>query len=74
MHIIEQNEYTDWERSPPRTPIGIRDATLQFLSDGHTASSLVRLGYLHSIRGGRSYSIHFKHRSSERGYPQVNIH
>lgn len=65
-----QNEYTDWER-PPRNPLSARDATLEFLSDGHTAAPLVRLGYMHSLRGGRTYFLHFRHQSGERDFPQV---
>ncbi|KAG4072555.1 hypothetical protein HA402_004644 [Bradysia odoriphaga] len=85
-----KNEYTDWER-PPRNPMGSRDASLELLSDGHTAGTdcmelfyqnvfgfkcsifaapLVRLGYLHSLRGGRSYFLHFRHQSGERDFPQ----
>ncbi|GAB0098543.1 uncharacterized protein DMENIID0001_142860 [Sergentomyia squamirostris] len=64
-----KNEYTDWER-PPRNPTGARDATLDILSDGHTAAPLVRLGYMHSLRGGRSYFLHFRHQSGERDFPQ----
>lgn len=52
--------------------MGPRDATLEFLSDGHTAASLVRLAYLHSLRGGVSYFMHFKHESGDRDFPQVN--
>uniref|UniRef100_A0A1B0DIG6 Carboxylesterase type B domain-containing protein n=1 Tax=Phlebotomus papatasi TaxID=29031 RepID=A0A1B0DIG6_PHLPP len=66
-----KNEYTDWER-PPRNPTGARDATLDILSDGHTAAPLVRLGYMHSLRGGRSYFLHFRHQSGERDFPQVS--
>lgn len=51
--------------------MGSRDATLELLSDGHTAAPLVRLGYLHSLRGGRSYFLHFRHQSGERDFPQV---
>lgn len=65
-----QNEYTDWEK-PPRNPMGSRDAALELLSDGHTAAPLVRLAYMHSLRGGRSYFMHFKHQSSEQDFPQV---
>lgn len=53
--------------------MGSRDAALELLSDGHTAAPLVRLGYLHSLRGGRSYFMHFKHQSNERDFPQVTI-
>lgn len=63
-----KNEYTDWER-PPRNPMGPRDATLEFLSDGHTAAPLVRLAYLHSLRGGRSFFMHFQH-EGDRDFPQ----
>lgn len=65
-----QNEYTDWEKAI-RNPLSARDATLQFLSDGHTASPLIKLGYMHSLRGGRTYFVHFKHRTVEDEYPQV---
>lgn len=65
-----QNEYTDWEKAI-RNPLSARDATLQFLSDGHTASPLIKLGYMHSLRGGRTYFVHFKHRTIEEEYPQV---
>lgn len=51
--------------------MGSRDAALELLSDGHTAAPLVRLGILHSLRGGRNYFIHFKHQSGERDFPQV---
>lgn len=70
MVFYLQNEYTDWEKAV-RSPLSSRDATLAFLSDGHTASSLIKLGYLHSLNGGRSYFIHFKHRTLEEEYPQV---
>lgn len=69
---LHQNEYTDWER-PPRNPLSARDATLEFLSDGHTAAPLVRLGYMHSLRGGRTYFLHFRHQSGERDFPQVSF-
>lgn len=65
-----QNEYTDWER-PPRNQLGSRDAALELLSDGHTVAPLIRLGYLHSLRGGKSYFMHYKHRTGERDFPQV---
>lgn len=69
-YSMRQNEYTDWEKSP-RNPMGSRDAALELLSDGHTAAPLVRLAYMHSLRGGRSYFMHFKHLSSEQDFPQV---
>lgn len=65
-----KNEYTDWDQAI-RSPLSSRDATLQFLSDGHTASSLIKLGYMHSLRGGKGYFLHFKHRTIEEEYPQV---
>lgn len=52
--------------------MGSRDAALELLSDGHTAAPLVRLGYLHSLRGGRSYFLHFRHQSGERDFTQVS--
>lgn len=70
LSIHSQNEYTDWER-PPRNQLGSRDAALELLSDGHTVAPLVRLGYLHSLRGGKSYFMHLNHRTSERDFPQV---
>lgn len=70
MGSLIQNEYTDWER-PPRNPLGSRDAALELLSDGHTVAPLVRVAYLHSLRGGVSYFMHFKHQSNERDFPQV---
>lgn len=71
-HHILQNEYTDWER-PARSPIGSRDATMELLSDGHTAAPLIRMAYLHSVRGGRSYFLHFRHQTTERDFPQVSF-
>lgn len=68
-----QNEYTDWER-PARSQIASRDATMELLSDGHTAAPLIRMAYLHSVRGGRSYFLHFRHQTSERDFPQVGLH
>lgn len=53
--------------------MGSRDAALELLSDGHTTAPLIRLGYLHSLRGGRSYFLHFKHQSGERDFPLVRI-
>ncbi|KAH8411906.1 hypothetical protein KR222_002111 [Zaprionus bogoriensis] len=69
IFAVLKNEYTDWEKAI-RNPLSSRDATLQFLSDGHTASPLVKLGYMHSLRGGRTYFVHFKHRTLEEEYPQ----
>lgn len=67
-----KNEYTDWER-PSGNPLSVRDATLEVLSDGHTAAPLIRVGFLHTVRGGRTYFLHFHHQSSERDYPQVRF-
>ncbi|XP_075149825.1 neuroligin 2 [Haematobia irritans] len=69
IFAVLKNEYTDWEKAI-RSPLSSRDATLQFLSDGHTASSLIKLGYMHSLRGGKGYFMHFKHRTVEEEYPQ----
>lgn len=67
-----QNEYTDWEQ-PPRNPIGLRDVALELLSDGHTVAPMIRISYIHSLRGGRSFFVHFKHRTIERGFAQVSL-
>nr|XP_022918704.1 neuroligin-1-like isoform X2 [Onthophagus taurus] len=64
-----KNEYTDWER-PSQNPLSVRDATLEVLSDGHTAAPLIRIGYLHSMRGGKTFFLHFLHQSGERDFPQ----
>ncbi|XP_044727128.1 neuroligin-4, Y-linked [Chrysoperla carnea] len=64
-----KNEYTDWER-PMQNPLSVRDAALEVLSDGHTAAPLIRVGYLHALRGGKTYFLHFLHQSSERDFPQ----
>jgi hypothetical protein len=73
LHLFfSQNEYTEWER-PPRNQLGSRDAALELLSDGHTVAPLVRLGYLHSLRGGKSFFMHFNHRTNERDFPQVSF-
>ncbi|KAH8410163.1 hypothetical protein KR009_007256 [Drosophila setifemur] len=69
IFAVLKNEYTDWEKAI-RNPLSSRDATLQFLSDGHTASPLIKLGYMHSFRGGRTYFLHFKHKTVEEEYPQ----
>lgn len=71
IYAALKNEYTDWER-PPRNPLGSRDAALELLSDGHTVAPLVALQNAHSLRGGKSYFMHFNHLSSERDFPQVN--
>lgn len=66
-----KNEYTDWER-PVQNPLNVRDATLEVLSDGHTVAPLIKVGYLHTMRGGRTYFMHFHHQSNERNFPQVS--
>ncbi|XP_066138974.1 neuroligin-1 isoform X1 [Euwallacea fornicatus] len=63
-----KNEYTDWER-PTQNPLSVRDSTLDVLSDGHTVSALIRIGYLHSLRGGKTFFLHFQHHSGERDLP-----
>lgn len=65
-----KNEYTDWER-PVQLPFNVRDATLEMLSDGHTAAPLLRVGFLHAQQGGRTYFMHFCQQSGERDFPQV---
>jgi neuroligin len=65
-----KNEYTDWER-PTQNPLSVRDATLDVLSDGHTAAPLIRVGYLHSMRGGKTFFLHFQHQSGDRDFPMV---
>ncbi|KAJ8947400.1 hypothetical protein NQ314_008607 [Rhamnusium bicolor] len=67
-----KNEYTDWER-PTQNPLSVRDATLDVLSDGHTAAPLIRIGYLHTMSGGKTFFLHFQHHSGERDFPMVSI-
>ncbi|XP_073941621.1 neuroligin-1-like [Choristoneura fumiferana] len=64
-----KNEYTDWDK-PLQNPLSVRDATLEVLSDGRTAAPLIRLGYLHALRGGTTYFSHFHHLSVDKDYPQ----
>lgn len=66
-----KNEYTDWER-PTQNPLSVRDATLDVLSDGHTAAPLIRIGYLHTLSGGKTFFLHFQHHSGERDFPMVS--
>jgi len=66
-----RNEYTDWEK-PILHPINIRDSTLEALSDGHTVSSLIRMSYLHSRRGAKTFLFHFGYQSKDSEYPQVS--
>ncbi|CAG9767911.1 unnamed protein product [Ceutorhynchus assimilis] len=63
-----KNEYTDWER-PSQNPLSVRDATLDVLSDGHTVAPLIRIGYLHSLSGGKTFFLHFQHHSGDRDLP-----
>ncbi|XP_041970664.1 neuroligin-1-like [Aricia agestis] len=64
-----KNEYTDWDK-PVQNPLSVRDATLEVLSDGRTAAPLIRLGYLHALRGGTTFFTHFHHLSPDKDYPQ----
>lgn len=66
-----RNEYTDWDK-PILHPINIRDSTLEALSDGHTVSPLIRVGYLHARRGAKTWFFHFGYQSKETDYPQVS--
>lgn len=68
-----KNEYTDWEK-PVQSPLSVRDSTLDVLSDGHTVSCLLKVGYLHSIRGGRTFFFHFSHPLNDKELPQVRIY
>ncbi|XP_074032731.1 neuroligin-4, X-linked isoform X2 [Leptinotarsa decemlineata] len=63
-----KNEYTDWEK-PSQNPLNVRDTTLEVLSDGHTASPLLRIGYLHTMGGGKSFFLHFQHHGGDRDLP-----
>ncbi|KAK9879503.1 hypothetical protein WA026_006570 [Henosepilachna vigintioctopunctata] len=63
-----KNEYTDWER-PTQNPLSVRDAALDVLSDGHTAAPLIRIGYLHALRGGKTFFLQFHHQTGERDFP-----
>ncbi|RZF32114.1 hypothetical protein LSTR_LSTR003977 [Laodelphax striatellus] len=64
-----RNEYTDWEK-PIVHPINIRDATLEALSDGHTASPLVKMAQLHARHGSRTYFFHFGYQTKETEFLQ----
>ncbi|PSN41628.1 hypothetical protein C0J52_17766 [Blattella germanica] len=64
-----RNEYTDWDK-PIQHPINIRDSTMEALSDGHTVSPLVRVGYIHARRGAKTYFFHFGYQTKESDYPQ----
>lgn len=66
-----KNEYTDWER-PLQNPLSVRDSTLEVLSDGHTVAPLIRIGYLHALRGGKTFFLHFDHLSGDKDFPQVS--
>ncbi|KAK9737957.1 Carboxylesterase family [Popillia japonica] len=65
-----RNEYTDWDK-PIQHPINIRDSTMEALSDGHTVSPLIRVGYLHARRGAKTYFFHFGYQTKDSDYPQV---
>ncbi|XP_018325861.1 neuroligin-1-like [Agrilus planipennis] len=64
-----RNEYTDWDK-PIQHPINIRDSTMEALSDGHTVSPLIKVGYLHARRGAKTYFFHFGYQTKESDYPQ----
>lgn len=68
-----RNEYTDWDK-PIQHPINIRDSTMEALSDGHTVSPLIRVGYLHARRGAKTYFFHFGYQTKDSDYPQVSIY
>ncbi|KAK5647117.1 hypothetical protein RI129_005581 [Pyrocoelia pectoralis] len=64
-----RNEYTDWDK-PIQHPINIRDSTMEALSDGHTVSPLIRVGYLHARRGAKTFFFHFGYQTKDSDYPQ----
>ncbi|XP_063236342.1 neuroligin-4, X-linked-like [Bacillus rossius redtenbacheri] len=64
-----RNEYTDWDK-PVLHPINIRDSTMEALSDGHTVSPLVHVGYLHARRGAKTYLFHFGYQTKDGDYAQ----
>lgn len=66
-----RNEYTDWDK-PIQHPINIRDSTMEALSDAHTVSPLVKVGYLHARRGAKTYFFHFGYQTKDSDYPQVS--
>jgi Carboxylesterase family len=49
-----------------------RDSTMEALSDGHTVSPLIRVGYLHARRGAKTYFFHFAYQTKDSEYPQVS--
>ncbi|XP_065164395.1 neuroligin-4, X-linked-like [Atheta coriaria] len=63
-----RNEYTDWDK-PIQHPINIRDSTMEALSDGHTVSPLIKVGYLHARRGAKP-TFHFGYQTKDGDYPQ----
>ncbi|XP_066143915.1 neuroligin-1-like isoform X1 [Euwallacea fornicatus] len=67
-----RNEYTDWDKPIPH-PINIRDSTMEALSDGHTVAPSIRVGYLHSRRGAKTYLFHFGYQTKDSDYPQVRV-
>uniref|UniRef100_A0A336M8Z5 CSON013526 protein n=1 Tax=Culicoides sonorensis TaxID=179676 RepID=A0A336M8Z5_CULSO len=60
IYSAVKNEYTNWEK-PVIHPFNIRDSTMEALSDGHTVSQLIKIGYLHAKRGAKTYVYHFAH-------------
>lgn len=47
------------------------DSTMESLSDGHTVAPLIKVGYLHSRRGAKTYLFHFGYQTKDSEYPQV---
>lgn len=43
---------------------------MEALSDGHTVAPLIKVGYLHSRRGAKTYLFHFGYQTKESEYPQ----
>lgn len=48
------------------------DSTMEALSDGHTVAPLIKVGYLHSRRGAKTYLFHFGYQTKDSEYPQVS--
>lgn len=44
---------------------------MEALSDGHTVAPLIKVGYLHSRRGAKTYLFHFGYQTKDSEYPQV---
>ncbi|XP_023290587.1 neuroligin-4, X-linked isoform X2 [Orussus abietinus] len=64
-----RNEYTDWDK-PVLHPINIRDATMEALSDGHTAAPITRIAFYHARRGAKTYFCHFSYQTKDSDYVQ----